>query len=262
MDQRQRLAVFRAQTSNVRELTATWAHVKRSIHAQLLTGNTKSVELQTKLLALTYCAWLEALFSKVIHTPHGFSLDEIAQIKREGQASGISAAWKKCVQLALRRVRAAKTGHVANVSRQLNRLIAEYVEAPSLLRNKVAHGQIVLALNRGNTDVNADLTAQLQDVDLVKLDRWRAASQGMADIVENIIESPRKGAMRDYWTLMQRVLDKLETSRGYTLADKVELLKAKKAARRHAVATANSTDALIPSDATRADASSTRPTAR
>lgn len=137
-----------------------------------------------------------------------------------------------------------------------------YAENPVAPLSRKMTGQIVLALNRGNTDVNADLTAQLQDVDLVKLDRWRAASQGMADIVENIIESPRKGAMRDYWTLMQRVLDKLETSRGYTLADKVELLKAKKAARRHAVATANSTDALIPSDATRADASSTRPTAR
>ena len=81
MNREEQLNIFRAQTANVREIVKTWKHVKRTINRELVGGNPTSATLHTKLLALVFCAWSEANFSKLIHTPHGLELVEIQQIK-------------------------------------------------------------------------------------------------------------------------------------------------------------------------------------
>lgn len=227
MNQAQRLAVFRAQTTNVRELNTAWVHVKRSIHAQLLRNDQKAVEVHTRVLALTYCAWAEALFSKLIHTPHGFALSEIAQVKAVQAADGITAAWTKCVQLALRRVVSARGDHISEVKRTLGKLIGEYIEKPSVLRNTLAHGQVIVALNRGNTDVNTVLSTDIAGLNIVVLEQHKTACEGLADIVEAIVESPQLGALRDYWARAQGLSERLGDMQRYTLEEKVKRLRAK-----------------------------------
>lgn len=227
MNQTQRLDVFRAQTENVRLLNSAWKHLRRAINANLLRDKDQEVIVHTRLLALTYCAWSEALFSKIIHTPHGFTLEEIGQIKAAA-AEAVSKGWRRCVTLSLNRVRGRRDGHRANISQALNRLVDEYIHSPSLLRNKIAHGQLAVALNRTDTDINQPLSAQLSNLNVVTLDRQKAACQGLADIIEAIIESPQKGAMRDYWSLSQKITDHLERTKNFTLAKKIEQLQAKK----------------------------------
>src|SRR5712691_10074243 len=97
-----RLEIFIAQVENVRELDSAWRYLNRTINADLVKNNQQSAFLHTKLLALTYCAWLEALFSKVIHTPYGLDLAEIDQIKEASRTDGIVSGWRKCIELALR----------------------------------------------------------------------------------------------------------------------------------------------------------------
>lgn len=229
MNQVQRLSVFKAQTDNVRELNAAWAQLKRSIHVEYLSGNSKGAEVYTRLLALTYCTWSEALFSKLIHTPYGFTLDEIAQIKAEANAKGVTSGWRKSVALAIRRVKGSRSGHLANVKKEVDSLIEIYIEAPSLVRNKIAHGQVVVALNRGNSDINGELTSKLKQLDVVVLDRHKVACQGLADIVEALIESPQKGAMRDYWSVAQSISQHLHDTQSHTLQTKLASLRKKKA---------------------------------
>lgn len=89
MNQIQRLDIFKAQTANVRELNGAWSHLKRSINRDLIKNNQNSLNVHTRLLALTYCAWTGALFSKLIHTPHGLSLVDISQIKTEAKENGV-----------------------------------------------------------------------------------------------------------------------------------------------------------------------------
>lgn len=228
MNQKQKLDIFKAQTGNVRELNATWKHLNRIVNVALVDNKHQSGHVHTKLLALVYCALAEALFSKLIHTPFGFNFDEIAQIGVERRTNGIVEAWKRAVDLALRRVKGGKSGHLANVAKKLNDLVDEYVEGPSLIRNKIAHGQIRFALNRENTSLNSDLTRQIDLLDCVKLDYLLTGLKGLADIVEAIIESPQKGAFRDYWGLMEKVIDELYSKRNYTIKQKVTLLKHKK----------------------------------
>ena len=223
----EKLAIFKAQTENVRAFQRTWKIIRRSIHLALAKDDHSSAQIHTKLLALTYSAWAEAVLSKLIHTPYGFDAAEIEQVKVANK-SGISNCWRKAIELSLRRVQSTKSNHLPNVEQTLNRLVQEFIERPSLLRNKLAHGQIVVALNRDNTALNTDLTSEIASLDVVKIDRLRDAMQGLSDIIEAIIESPQKGALRDYWTLHQVVTARLEETIHFTLADKVQQLKSKR----------------------------------
>ena len=228
MDRKKQLEVFQAQTANLRNLEQGWKHIKRGIHRDLLANNNASVELQTKLLALAYCAWSEAAFSKLIHTPHCFELDEIRQIKAAGERGSVVTAWEKCVALALRKVQSRNGNYVPNVRLELQRLIKSYIEAPSQIRNKVAHGQWQIALNSKNTAQNPELTASLAKLDLVKLDLLKEGCTGLCLIVEALIESPGKAFPRDYWALLCQVKERLANTSQFSMEQKLRLLKTKR----------------------------------
>src|SRR5580698_4066295 len=101
MDHTAKLAIFESQTQNVLSLKTAMRQVHRAINDALRANDGPRSEAFTKIYALLFCAWAEANFSKVLHTPYGLEIDEIEQIQA-AKADGITAAWKKCVQLGLR----------------------------------------------------------------------------------------------------------------------------------------------------------------
>lgn len=226
MDQAEKLEIFRAQVKNVRALEAMWTHLVRTINRHLRREESTPVQVHTRLLALVYCSWVEALFLRVVHTPYGFSLLEIAEIQF-ARKSNVVLGWKKCVEVALRKVKGGKGSHLPNVKQTIERLIEEFIEAPSLVRNKLAHGQIEIALNRNNDQVNPVLTAAISDLNVVRLERHKAACAGLSEIIEAIVESPQKGAFKNYWALSERIDRELMRTREYTIEDKVQLLNRK-----------------------------------
>lgn len=228
MNDQQRSEIFSAQTTNVRELERAWVHVNRQINALLLQKNDKAVEISTKVLALIYCALAEALFSKLLHTPPGFTPDEIAQVKAISSANGIKAGWLKCADLAVQRVEGAKSSHGPNVRQRLAELIELYIFDPSLVRNKLAHGQWCVALNRENTAINQEASDEIRAHTVVELYRRKHALIKLSAILEDIIESPNKAHHRDYWS---HVVDLEETQKKlatWTIEGKIDQLKAKK----------------------------------
>lgn len=219
--------VFAAQTENVRALEQAWKHINKTINAAYLNGDNSTAEIHTKLLAQVYCAFAEAVFSKVIHTPDGLTLDEIAQVKSKGKKN-IVEAWKKCVELSLRKVQGKSSGHVANTRQKIESLIDQYIYDPSLLRNKIAHGQWKVALNSHNTKVNSTLTSKVQAITVVDLYRYKQAFQSLFRIVEDIIESPNKAHHRDYWGHISQFEESQFEMSAWTVEKKITALKAKK----------------------------------
>ncbi len=228
MEEQQRVAVFHAQTTNVRELERAWTHVNRQINALILQKNEKSVEITTKLLTVIYCAVAESIFSKMIHTPNGLTLAEIEQVKSASKANGVKSGWLKCAELAVRRVEGAKSNHGPNVLKRLSSLIEQFVFDPSLVRNKLAHGQWSVALNRDNTAVNTEITKQIEEHTVVELYRRKHALEKLAVIVEDIIESPNKAHHRDYWAHLTELEEKQKELANWTFEKKVEQLFMKK----------------------------------
>ena len=227
MEDNEIASLFMAQTTNVRALEQAWSHINKTINAAYSNGDVASAEIHTKLLAQIYCAFAEAVFSKLIHTPGGLTESEIAQIKSRGKSNVVSG-WKKCVELSLRKVEGQSSGHVANTKKKINELIDLYIYDPSLLRNKIAHGQWKVALNKNNTRVNARLTEQLQEIDVVKLYRFKKAFQSLYRIVEDIIESPNKAHHRDYWCHIVQFEQTQTKMSNWTLERKIEGLRKKK----------------------------------
>ncbi|MBC7858628.1 MAG: hypothetical protein H7Z39_07560 [Burkholderiaceae bacterium] len=226
LDNDKKLIVFQAQTRNVQELQATWRHLKRSLHRDLVAGNLTSAAALTRLLALTYCAWTETLFSKLIHTPYGFDCQEIESIKSLAK-NNIVLGWGRCVELALVHVVSSSVSDISSAKKALNDLVKTYIQEPSQLRNKIAHGQIVVALNSKNDDINSKLTGEISSLDIVKLDRLRAGATGLANMIEMLIESPEKTGMKNFQKVSKEIVADLNAMSSFTMIAKIALLKTK-----------------------------------
>jgi hypothetical protein len=217
MDEQQRMSVFQAQTKNVWELHHAWKHVNRQINDLLVHNDNKAVEVNTKILAVIHCALAEAEFSKLIHTPHGLTLDQIEQIKKIAKANGVKFGWMKCAELAVSRVGGAKHNHRPNVLQKLTTMIEEFIYDPSLIRNKLAHGQWCVALNSENTAVNNDLTSEMAAYTVVDFYRRRHSLDHLAAILEDLIESPNRAHRRDYWTRLSELETEQREMSAWTL---------------------------------------------
>lgn len=227
MDQESRLIVFRAQTKNVKAINKAWRHLNRTINLAYINGDSTSVETHTKCLSLLYCAHAEATLSKIIHTPHGFTLDEIKQVKETGKSS-VTDAWVKCVDLALRKIKGVKGSHKPNARKKIGSLIESFIYDPSVLRNKLAHGQWNVALNRKNSKVNEEITTKINSITVIDLYRFKEAFENLFRIVEDMIESPEKTHHRDYWAHISQFEETQAKMSGWTIESKIQSLMAKK----------------------------------
>jgi hypothetical protein len=228
IDREQQLAVYRAQTENVRALGKAWTQVERAINEALRKDNRDVAGGLTKCLALVFSAWAESNFSKIIHTPYGFELDEIEQIKNTWSQSGIGEGWKTALEVALRKAPSrGKSNYLPNIRLTITRIIELYAIAPSLVRNKLAHGQWAITLNRENTRVNQDLTLTVCNIDCVQVDRWREAHRILAEMMETLIESPERAFHRDYWGAIARLETELVRRETWTIDTKLARLRPK-----------------------------------
>lgn len=227
MDQTAKLEVFKAQVKNARSLSSAMLQVHRSINHSLRVNDLPRAEAFTKIYALMFCAWAEANFSKVLHTPHGFELDEIGQVQAAKSDHGIAAAWKKCVEVGLLHLDAKRGSFKPNAQKKLTKFIDGHVFDPSLLRNKLAHGQWVVALNRENTAVQVDMTTRIAALDIIKIGAWIEVHLLLAQLVEHLIESPKKAFMRDWHQYVTDIEGKVVEFEARTLEEHVRRLRKK-----------------------------------
>jgi hypothetical protein len=228
MDSVEQLQVFQAQTKNVRMLDQASRQINRTINHALRKNDNMSCQVHTKVLALIFCAWIEANFSKVIHTPYGFTPEEIDQIKRTHQRLGLGPGWKKCIELGLRRIsNPQKSNYIPNIRLKLFSIVDDYVVSSSQIRNKIAHGQWHVALNRDNDAVNNELTQELNNLDTVIISIWFQVHQHLSNIVEALIESPNRAFQRDYWQEIAKLEAFLDETHGWSISEKLTRLQKK-----------------------------------
>lgn len=227
MNLEDRLAIFEAQVANVRALKIAIRHIRREINAALRKSDLAAERSLTKLYAIMFCALAEANFSKVIHTPYGLAIDEIAQIQI-AKANGVAVGWRKAVELGLRHLPAQRGSFQPNAKLKLDRAIDAYVFDQSVLRNKLAHGQWVVALNKTNDKVQQDLTVLLQKLTIVQIDGWATCHNRLAELVEMLIESPKKAFLKDWHVVVTDLEAEMESASKRTLEDHLQILKRKK----------------------------------
>lgn len=215
------------QSKNVRRLKQVQSNLIKDINFYLRKNNDFQVEIKTKLLALLHCTLSEAQFIQIVHTPDGFTSNEIEKIKN-AKNSKLEDGWKLMIDFAMDKVGDWNNNQdLLDRRNSLLKIIADFIISPSILRNKIAHGQWEFALNRDNTKENEELSKQLNELNVVEISKWFEIHQYMGLIIRDLIQSPKKGFHNNYWVNLTSLEDYIDKSKNWTLETKKALLKIK-----------------------------------
>ena len=222
------LELYKLQSCNVRKLNQVKDSLIIDINFYLRKSNDFQVEVKTKLLAILYVAWSEAQFIQIVYTPSAFYPSEIDEIKKIKKNNGLAEGWKKMVELALKKVgKWSKNSDLPNRKKKLLEIIKDYIYSPSLLRNKIAHGQWFHALNKKNTAENIDLTNKLAELDSVELDKQFEVHKYLGFIIRDLVQSPKKSFHQNYWVNMDKLEKYLDKTRNWNSESKKSKLSKK-----------------------------------
>lgn len=195
------------------------------INHYLIKNDSFQVNIKTKLLSLLYSALSEAQFTQILHTPFGFLHSEILKIQNQ---RSLVESWFLMLDIALKKVGDWKTNKDLETRRTtLKKIIGEYIEKPQELRNKIAHGQWIHALNSNNTKENPDTTSRIGDLNVVKITIWFEVHQYLCFIIRDLIQSPQKGFHNNYWTNLTNLEEFLKKSQSWTLEKRIKGLRIK-----------------------------------
>lgn len=212
--------LYQSYVENVREFQMAEKEIRRLINRALKTGKTQTVLIQTKLYALLYSTFSESRFMKMILTPYGFEQSELNEILKQGN---ILEKWLKCLDVAFNKFfKQNKGSEIPNKKQDLSRLIKEYVIEPSVLRNKIAHGQFKIALNKKNTEINYEISEKIEKLDFVTIMKWFKINADLSDIIEELIESPSKAHYNNYYLRYQQLVAYLEKTKTWTTESKLK----------------------------------------
>ena len=215
------LELYKLQSCNVRKLNQVKRSLIKDINFYRRKFDDFQVEVKTKLLAILYVAWSDAQFIQIVYTPSAFSPSEIDEIKKIRKSKSLVEGWKKMVDLALQKVgKWSKTPELQNRRKKLSKIIDNYIESPSVLRNEIAHGQWFRALNKENTAENIDLTKKLAELDSVELAKQFEVHKYLGLIIRDLVQSPKKGFHQNYLVHMNDLEKYLDKTRDWNIESK------------------------------------------
>lgn len=221
--------LFVNQSKNVRYLGKIKRTLIKELNFALKNDDEHILKMKTLQLALLYSAWSESQFIQMLYTPNGLSSDEINQILKIKKKKGIVSGWKKLLELGMKKVSNSKsTNTIPNSKQFLNSLIEKYIEGPSIIRNKIAHGQWIVALNGKNTGVNQGISDNLEYLDFVEVDRNFEIHNYLSSVFRDLLQSPQKGFFKNYWSHLSELKTFIQDSKDWSLLSKKSQL-AKKA---------------------------------
>lgn len=185
--------LYVAQSENVRELWRAKVNLVKDINFYIRKGDEYQVKIKTKFLALLYSAWSEAQFVQIVYTPNGFSSSEIKGILHYKKKNGIGQAWKRLLENSKRKVgNISSKGDLNNRLRKLLEVIKDYIVEPSELRNKLAHGEWINALNGKLTAAHNEkskINKKLKALDPVYIEKSFEIHRFLGFIVRDLVQS-------------------------------------------------------------------------
>lgn len=215
------LEIYKASVKNVRGLKSSRKKIKQFINLSIKNNKKDIIPVLTKNYALLYSAFAETCFLKMIHTPYGFSDTKIKQISSQ---RNLEKKWEKCLEFAFALID-NNSGEFHTKRQSLEKLINKYVHEPSQIRNKIAHGQWVVALNSENTATNQETTTRVSALDFVQIDILFDIYEKIGQVIEDLIESPHKAHFRDFYNHLTELENLVERTKNWTIESKILVLK-------------------------------------
>lgn len=213
--------IFVASSENLKELKKHRNRLKCLVNRAIRENSLSELDSLTKVYALLYSAYVEVSFLKLIHTPKAFSDSEIQQVEKK---RNLEEKWEKCFELAFKKLNTnANKGEISNKKQALNRILLQYIIGPSLMRNKIAHGQWARCLNNDCTKENQNATSEMKKMDFVQIDRYFSIYDKFQQCILDIAVSPRTH-YRDYYSIMQELQLYVNNTSTWTIETKKQQL--------------------------------------
>lgn len=215
--------IFNLYSKNVQYLRKVINLLNKDINNSIKISNEFQLNMQTKLLALTYSAWSEAQFSQIIYTPNSFlqtEIDEILRVKK----SGITEGWKRLIKISISKV-IAPNEEKRKKQRELNDYLDKYIFKQSQMRNKIAHGQWVNTIE-DTEEKTIDFNQRLSALNVVDIMIEFQVHTTLGKIIRDLVQSPNKGFSLNYNKNITDLTDYLIKSNSWNMnSKKIQLSK-------------------------------------
>ncbi|WP_196363635.1 hypothetical protein, partial [Vibrio anguillarum] len=211
------------------ELERVWKHSLQLINeAYRLDPSDKQrvASYHTRMLALIFASYAEASFSKLINTPHGLSHEKREQIRNVAKRN-IYQGWLECLNCVVELIDNDEA-YKEQVRVTISKIIENYIKEPSEIRNKIAHGQWVSALNSSNTSYMEETSNKIAALTCVDLIKYKISLTSLCSIIEDLIESPNKAHKKFYQRNIDVYFSKQDDMARWTLESKISKLKLKR----------------------------------
>ena len=215
--------IYILQSRNVRKLLKVKKSLLRDINRNSKLNNNSDVEIKTKMYSLLYSAWSEAQFVQILHTPKALFPRDIQDIEEEKKQNGIINGWKLLIKLAIKKVGDTnKSSDLQKRKETIINIISNHIEKQSILRNKIAHGQWVHALNREHTKESFDFSSELNNLDYVRIDILFKIHQYLGLILRDLVQSPKKGFHHNYWANITKLENYIQKTVNWSIETRKE----------------------------------------
>lgn len=217
--------IFQELIKNIKSIEKAKKLLNLSINQNIRDEKKDALTTNTKLYALLFSVWVEALLHKTIFLENSFDNDEIKRILK-AKKQNIEQAFQTCIKIAFTKAKIDKT--VINEQKQeLLYLINKYAISPSRIRNKIAHGQWQTAINSNFTNINEEITRELNYIDCVAIDRWFNIYKLITQLIELLVQSPSKGFKNQYDTYLKKIHTNIMKMESWSLDEKEKKIKKK-----------------------------------
>lgn len=211
------IEIYQASTENLRDLKKERKRINVLANRAIRENNIADLSCLTKIYALLYSAYAEVALTKLIHAPNALNDSEISQINTK---NNLEEKWIKCVDLAISKLNTnGNKGEIANKKQTLIRLMQKNILQPSILRNRVAHGQWKICLNNDCTSINKTVTDNLEQLDFVRVDSLFYLYDIYSQCILDLLVST-KTHYRDYYALIATLEEKAQEFDKWTIETK------------------------------------------
>lgn len=208
------MSLYQYHCENLRQIESGFDSTVRILRDSISKNKENDIVSFTRMLTYLLSCWTEVRLHKIIEETHSSSFTETQKrkiLKTGASLNSVEVKWKYTINIAVCKAfnfsettdRSAIESYLntdlINRTRYINIMgcLENDLRSSITLRNKVAHGQWVHALNRDNTAKNTDITNEMNDMNIVTLQLKQKMYESLANIINDLVVSPTT-FQRDY----------------------------------------------------------------
>lgn len=198
------MSLYYYHCENLRQIENGIDLVSRKLKDSISQEHENEVKSYTRLLTYLLSCWTEVRLYKIVEETYNGSFTDAQKSRIFKENNTLENKWEDTISIAMcQAFNIPETTKKSTIKRHLNNdptnkkrytnimdCLNNELSTSIGLRNKIAHGQWVYALNRPNTAINEKITADINNINIVKIQLQHKMYKSLADIIHDLVVSP------------------------------------------------------------------------